>query len=439
MTAFLRTACASCLVLLASLPAFAAPVKLDTSATNSVASWHDIAAMTVNGKGSATVTPSELRPLIQTDMTTVALAMYDAASAIDGRYRPYAVTPRAPGAGASLDAAVGAAAFGVLRGLFPNRGPLYQGAYDKFVADLPAGAARDKGLALGAEVAAAMLARRANDGRSVALPAYTPAKEAGKYQGPSAVMAFVPSIRPFALARIGQFRPGPPPALTSAAYAASFNETKAIGGSASTTRTAAQSEGALFHTETPWNALTRNFGRFARSTSDTAEAARLLAAIYVVNADAILACFDAKYFYNSWRPNSAIVHAGHDGNPATAPDPAWTSSQFTPNHPEYPAAHSCTAGALATMLRLYYGTSEVDFSFDSQASGSTHHYENVEAMQKDGSEARINGGMHFRYSTVAGEKLGAKVAEWVMHRQFGKRKQALRRPARTAARQPSPE
>lgn len=422
MSSFFRTACTCSVLLLASWSASAASIKLDTSASNAVATWHEIAAATVNGKGSATVTPSELRPLIQTDMTTVALAMYDAASAIDGRYQPYAVTPRAPAAGASIDAAVGAAAHGVLRGLFPNRAALYQPAYDTYLAGLPAGAARDKGLALGAEVAAGMLANRAGDGRSAAVPAYTPAREPGKYQGPSAVMTYVPSIRPFALARIGQFRPGPPPPLTSAAYAAAFNETKAIGGKAGSARTAAQSEGALFHTEAPWNALTRNFGRFARSTGDAAEAARLLAAIYVVNADAIFACFDAKYFYNTWRPNSAIVNADLDGNPATVADKAWTSSQFTPNHPEYPAAHSCTAGALATMLRLYYGTGAVAFSFDSKASGTTHHYADVDAMRRDGSESRINGGMHFRFSTVAGEKVGAEVADWVMRKHFGKRK-----------------
>lgn len=424
MPSFLRTACAralGCLALLACCSADAASLKLDTSASNAVATWHGIAAATVSGKGSASVTAAELRPLIQTDMTTVALAMYDAACAIDGRYVPYAVTPRTPARGASLDAAIGAAAHGVLRGLFPNRAPLYQGAYEAYVAGLPAGAAREQGLALGAEVAAALLAMRANDGRSVELPAYVPGTRAGAYRGPAALMAYVPSIRPFALERVSQFRPGPPPALSSAAYAVAFNETKAIGGAASTKRSAAQSEGALFNTEAPWTALTRNFGRFARSSTDPAEAARLLAAVYLVNADAMLACFDAKYFYNAWRPNSAIVNAGRDGNPATAPDPAWTSSQATPNHPEYPAAHSCTAGALAAMLRLYYGTGEVGFMFDSQTSGTSHHYDNVEAMLKDGSEARINGGMHFRFSTEAGEKVGADVAGWVMARHFGKR------------------
>lgn len=422
MSSFFRIVCAAALSCSVLLAAGAAQVTLATTATNAVATWHDIAAATVNGKGTAAITPSEQRPLIQTDMTTVALAMYDAACAIDGRYQPYAVTPRSSRAGASMDAAIGAAAYGVLRGLFPNRGARYQPAYDQYVAALPPGAATGMGLALGAEVAAGMLAKRANDGRSVEVAAYTAPTDAGKYQGAMAVMAYVPSIRPFTLERIDQFRPGPPPALTSAAYAADFNESKAIGGAASTLRSASQSEGALFHTETPWNALTRNFGRFARSTSDPAEAARLLAAIYVVNADAILACFDAKYFYNTWRPNSAIIHADIDGNPATTADPAWRSSQFTPNHPEYPAAHSCTAGGLATLLRLYYGTGEVAFIFDSKASGTTHHYDNVDAMQIDGSEARINGGMHFRFSTSAGEKMGSEVAAWVMQKQFGKRR-----------------
>lgn len=424
MPSSFRIACASALTCAALLPTFsacAASITLDTTATNAVATWHDIAAATVHGEGTATVTPSELRPLIQTDMTTVALAMYDAASAIDGRYRPYAVTPRAPAAGASIDAAISAAAHGVLRGLFPNRAALYQAAYDKYVASMPHGVARDKGLALGAEVAAGMLAKRANDGRSVETAPYTPPKEAGRYQGATAVLAYVPSIKPFTLASISQFRPGPPPALTSAAYAADFNETKAVGGSASTMRTESQTEGALFHTEAPRIALTRNFGRFARSTTDPAEAARLLAAIYVVNADAILACFDAKYFYNTWRPNSAIVNADIDDNPATVADPTWTSSQFTPDHPEYPAAHSCTAGGLATLLRQYYGTSQVGFIFDSKASGTTHRYPDVEAMQRDGSESRINGGMHFRFSTRAGEKMGSEVAAWVMQQHFGKR------------------
>lgn len=421
MSLFLRIACIVALVLPAGATAFS-PVVLGTTSTNSVATWHDIAATTFNGHGAAPVTPEELRPLLQADMTTVVLAMYDAASAIDGRYQPYAITPRAPAAGASIDAAVGAAAYGVLRGLFPGRSQHYQRAYDAFVAALPAGAGRERGLALGAEVAAGMLAKRARDGRSVELPPYKPSTQPGKYQGEKAVMMFAPHIKPFTLNRIDQFRPGPPPALTSAAYAADFNETRALGGASSTARTAAQSNNALFNTEVPWTFLARNFGRFARSTSQPADAARLLAAAYVVNADAILACVEAKYFYNAWRPYTAVALAASDGNPATEADPSWKSSQFTPHHPEYPAAHSCTAGAMAGMLRHYFGTRQVSFGFDSDVTRSTHNYTNVDELVKESGEARIAGGMHFRFSTVAGERLGSSVAEWVMKKHFGRRK-----------------
>jgi hypothetical protein len=428
MSRFIRSACTSalaCMTLLGAAPAFAAPattITLGTTATNVVATWHDIAAATLGGTGTASITPEELRPLVQTDMTTVALAMYNASAAIDGRYQPYAVTARSPVSGASVDAAIGAAAYGVLRGLFPSRSAHYQDAYDKFVAGLPAGAARDKGLVLGAEAAAAMLANRARDGRSVELAPYVPSAEAGKFRGAKAVLMFAPSIRPYALTRIDQFRPGPPPALSSATYAADLNETKSLGGGTSATRTEAQSRIALFHTEGPLTSITRNFGRFARSTSDPADAARLLAAIYMVHADAILACFDAKYHYNAWRPHSAIAFADTDDNPATEADKAWASSQFTPYHPEYPAAHSCTSGALATLLRHYYGSGQVAFTFDSSVTGTTHHYATVEALQQESSDARIFGGMHFRFSTKAGDKLGTEVAEWTMRHHFGPRK-----------------
>lgn len=421
MSLFLRTAC------IVSLTAYlatvsAAPVVLETTSTNVVATWHEIAAATFNGKGTAAMTAEERRPLLQVDMTTVVLAMYDAASAIDGRYQPYAVKPREPAAGASMDAAVGAAAHGVLRGLFPSRWAHYQAAYDKFIAALPPGAARDKGLALGAEVAAGMLANRARDGRSAELPPYQPSKESGKYQAATAVMRFAPHIKPFTLTRIDQFRPGPPPALTSAAYAADFNETKSLGGRGSVLRTGAQSNNAQFNTEVPSTFLARNLGRFARSTSNPADAARLLAAVYVVNADAILACVEAKYFYNAWRPDTAIALAGTDGNPATEADPAWQASQFTPRHPEYPAGHSCTAGAVAGMLSQYFGTSQVGFWFDSDATRSTRTYANVDELVTESGEARIAGGMHFRFSIKAGEKIGHDVATWVLKQHFGLRK-----------------
>ena len=415
---------AGVLVLIAPLLsglAQARPITLGSSSTNAVSVWHDIAAATYSGAGSVKTTIEEAQPVVYADMATVAIAMYDAASAVDGRYQPFGAA-RAPVPEASMDAAVGAAAYGVLRGLFPGRRTHYQPAYDAFLGRLAPGPARDRGIALGAEVAAATLALRARDGRDTAVPLYAPGTSPGQYQGAKAVLMFGPSMRPFTLSRVDQFRPGPPPPMNSAAYATDFNETRALGGSNSTVRTPAQSQVALFNTEGPITSLTRNFGRLARSTADPADAARLLAAAYVVNADAILACFDAKYHYKAWRPHSAIAQADKDGNPETSADPAWRSSQFTPYHPEYPAAHSCVAGGLAGVLRHLYGSSQVSFTFDSSVTNTSQTYADLDAYLRESTEARISAGVHFRFSTVAGQKLGSNVADYAMRRHFGLRK-----------------
>lgn len=391
------------------------------AAPNVISYWDTIGAATVNAKVDTATTPEEQRPTFQNDMATLHLAMYDAVSAIDGRFRPYAIKPAAPAKGASMDAAASAAAYGVLRALFPNRGAHYQAAYDSYVATIADGEAKRKGLVLGAEVAAGIVAKRANDGRSVAMATYVPGAAAGNFRGLTPISRSFPSIRPLAMTSISQFRPPPPPALDSATYAADVNEVKAVGGAASTVRTAEQFEMARFHTEPPPIYLTRNFGKFARTTSNVADASRLMAAIYTGYADAINACFDAKYFYQAWRPQSAIQLADTDNNPATIADPAWTPSVPTPNHPEYPAAHSCTAGALGEVLRHYYGTDQVSYTFDSKVTGTTRTYLTADALTDESKMARIYGGMHFRYSTMAGATLGQQAANWAMTHHFGKR------------------
>lgn len=395
------------------------PVVATPVTTNAVSYWHDVGAATVNATAAVNTTPEELRPTFQVDLATMHLAIYDATAAIDGRYKPFLVKPVTPAAGASLDAAAGAAAYGVLRALFPNRGAQYQAAYDSFVATLAAGEGKTRGLALGAEVAAAIVANRANDGRSVVLPVYVPSTAPGKFRGLNPISRYFPAIKPFTLTSTAQFRPPPPPALDSAVYAADLNETKAYGGTVSTVRTADQLETARFHTEMPALYLTRNFGRFARSTKDVADAARLMAIIYTGYADAIDACFEAKYFYEAWRPQSAIPLADTDNNPATIADPSWTPVVPTPNHPEYPAAHSCTAGALGELLRQYYGTDKVTFTFDSNVTGTTRTYTTTDALTEESKVARIYGGMHFRYSTFAGAELGKQSANWTMQHAFG--------------------
>ena len=136
--------------------------------------------------------------------------------------------------------------------------------------------------------------------------------------------------------------------------------------------------------------------------------------------DAIGACFEAKYHYQTWRPVSAIQMADVDGNDATQVDAAWTPVLPTPNHPEYPAAHSCTSGSLGEALRGYYGTPNVTFTWDSLVTATTRTYAGIDAFNAEAGMARIHGGMHFSYATAAGEELGRRVAQWVAARHFGR-------------------
>ncbi len=393
------------------------PVVLAADKSNAVAFWHDVGVATVAAKTAGT-SEAEKYGAFPADMATLHLAMYDAAMAIERRYRPFAYVPRQTEPTASVDAALAAAACDVLATLFPSRATHYQSACTDTIAAVPDGPAKVRGLALGKAAAAAHLRARLADGRAAAMKPYTADTGAGRFRGSDPINRHWPAIRPFTLSSMAQFRPPPPPALDSARYAADFNEVKALGGKASTRRTPAQLELARFHSEMPLPYFTRNFGRFARTTADPFDAARVQAAIYANYADAIGACLEAKYHYDTWRPQSAIPLADTDNNPATAADPDWTPLLPTPNHPEYPAAHSCSAGTMSRLLRRLYGTGNVTFTWDSKVTGTSRTYTNTEALADESRDARIYGGMHFRYATSAGAELGRRVADWTMDHAF---------------------
>ena len=208
----------------------AAPVTLATNQTNVVAYWNDIANKTVLATSAVNTTPEEQRPTYFPDLAGVHVAMYDAVNAVEGRFKPFAFKPMTPAAGASTEAAVSAAAYGVLKALFPNRSAHYEAGYERRLAALPDGPAKTKGLAVGREVAEAVVRLRANDGRNVALAPYVSGTAPGQFRSanPNPVFRHFPSIKPFALNSLDQFRPAPPPALNSAAYAAAVNETRAL-------------------------------------------------------------------------------------------------------------------------------------------------------------------------------------------------------------------
>jgi PAP2 superfamily len=309
----------------------------------------------------------------------------------------------------------------VLQVLYPDRAALYQTAVTNALVAITDGEAKTRGVAIGTAAANAVLNLRLNDGRAVVLTPYVPGSSAGQFRGANPVNMFYPYIRPFALQHAAQFRPAGPPALTSARYEQDFNETKSMGATSSTARSAAQTDTARFHTDAPPRFWTRNVRQFASNQSGLADSARLMAMLWVAQADASIACFEAKYFYQAWRPTSAIVLAESDGNANTAAEAAWTPVVPTPNHPEYPAGHACNAAAVAEVLRVFYGTRQLSFGFDSGAAGLSNNrrdYISTDAMIEELQNARIWGGMHFRYACDDGAALGKAVAKWVVTTRF---------------------
>ena len=303
---------------------------------NAITDWINITTDTVLG-----ALPTE-RGSLSIDFPMVNIAIFDAVNAIDRRYTTYIARPVTSPHGASQEAAAIAAAYTVLRGNIPSRRAQLDASYASSIAGLPAGEARDRGIAVGTEVGTAVLAWRANDGRLSPVAPYVPGSEAGDYQltppafGPP-VNGYLPGVRPFAILRASQFRAYGPPALGSERFARDFNETKRLGALNSTERTDAQTETGQFFTENPTTYWARNLSNFVagRNLAPT-DQARVLAQLFVSLGDASIGCFESKYTYNFWRPVTAIQTTLDDGNPDTATDPGWTPLAVTPPHPGVP-------------------------------------------------------------------------------------------------------
>jgi hypothetical protein len=362
-------------------------------------------------------------------MGIVHVAIYDAAVAIEGGYRAYAIPLTAP-PDTSPAAAIATAAHHVLVGLQPALGltPAQQGILDgdyaAYLAAIPDGAAKTNGISVGEQVAAAVLALRANDGREKnPQPSdLNPPPPGPGVWSPGSAPALglrLPGIRPLALPSASQFRPDGPNPLTSAEYAEDFAQVKALGRVDSTMRTPEQTTEALFWTDHDLRQWNEGLLRLAAARDlDLVQTARMLAMAHVSGADALIACFDAKYHYWSWRPYQAIAQADTDGNPATMADPTWQPLRATPNHPEYPSAHACHSSALAEALQAFFGTDNVTFSLESRITGTTRVYDHFHDAVKEVARARVLSGFHFRNSDQEGANLGRKVGDYVVQHLF---------------------
>jgi hypothetical protein len=219
--------------------------------------------------------------------------------------------------------------------------------------------------------------------------------------------------------RPDQFRPGPPPALDSPRYARDFEETRLYGAETGSLRTAEQTETARFWTELvqqPHNRTLRNL--VTRLGLDLREAARALALGTAVMADSLIACWDAKYAYGYWRPVTAIPAGDTDGNDETAADPGWEPLAPTPNHPEYPSAHTSVTAGLGAAAAELVGGRRIELDIASSVTGTTRHFEHVADLERDIENARVYIGFHWRTSGEAGSRLAERVARWEVHRFF---------------------
>lgn len=349
-------------------------------------------------------------------------AVFDAVNGIQRAHRPYFVTALAP-AGASPEAAVAAAANATLSALFPATN--FTTLYAAQLAAVTNAAARDAGVAWGQSVAASLLALRAGDGATNVVP-YTPGTAPGEWRPtlPANAPALLPGwglVRPFTMVSGDQFRPQPPPALNTAAYSYEFETVKQYGAANSTVRTANQTEVAQFWadgggTATPpghWNVIAQDVAT-ARGTT-LAESARLFALLNFAAADSAIACWDAKYAYNLWRPITAVREADTDGNPETAGDPAWTPLVATPPFPEYSSGHSTFSRSAATVLAGFFGTDAIAFTTTSDGlTGVTRSYAGFSAAADEAGISRIFGGIHWPSANLHAQACGLQIGQQVL-------------------------
>jgi hypothetical protein len=378
-----------------------------------IVDWNQHAQATLVAAGPAT---SNNPIAMARTFAIMHLAMFDAIDACHPAYSHHLTTlPASPDA--SPQAAAAAAAHAVLAALYPDQRSVLVQHFADAMAALGEGRREAAGAALGEAAARQLLAQRKDDGTVGTPDTYRPFTAPGTYV-PTAlpVVSNVALRKPFALQRIAQFRPPPPPSLGSATWVRDFNETREWGAANSVVRSAWQTETARFWEQlgTPaWNQVARTLS--ARQPMALAERARVFALLNVAMFDAYLAVFDAKYYYHFWRPVTAIRNGDRDGNDATARDPAWRPLIETPPHPEYPCAHCAADGAVGVILTAAFGaTTPASFRLTFAAMpGVTRDYASIAEMQHDIFMARIWGGVHFRNSNEVGEALGATVGRYV--------------------------
>ena len=324
---------------------------------------------------------------------------------------------------ASPEAAAAAAAHDALLYYFPGSKARLDAQLASSLAGVTDGSAEQQGVKYGQAAAARLIQLRSNDGRNAPITFdQAPAKGVWRPTPPTFTPFFDPwlgQVKPMMMTSSTQFRPGPPPALTSALYTKDFNEVKAVGAKVGSTRTAQQTETALFTTDIaigPYQAALRDLT--ARRGMDISDTARLFAAVDMSVTDAIIAVWDSKYHYGYWRPITAIQLADTDGNDDTLEDPAWEPLVANPPYPDYVSGFNGVTGAYTGSLSRILGAGQLDLYITSATAGVTRHYMTASALNKDGIDGRVYLGLHFRTADEVAIDMGTQVANWGLDHYF---------------------
>lgn len=396
-------------------------------AQDPVSAWNEIAEKAVKTAGAPP-------PVAALDFAIVHLAIYEAVESIDRRYEPYHAF--VPGATGSMSAAAAKAGHDVLFALFPA--PAQRAAVDAAYMNFVTANGIDPfdpGVGVGKQAAADILTLRSNDGRfppnqvpflgSTAIGQWRPTPSLLPGPPPNLAPGLTPwvaNVKPFTMNSDSQFRVEPPPDLTSDAWEDDYNEVKSIGSRDSTARTAEQTDIGYFWADSG-PILWQNALRFiSRNYVDSVgDAARMFALADTALADAQIACWDSKYFYNFWRPITAIRLGDQDGNPGTEVDADWQPLINTPNFPEYPSGHASISGAVSHMLRLFFHTDELNFQMtttNANAAQKTRHFTRFSQAESEVVNARVYVGIHYRHSDRVARVQGLRVADWVFKKFF---------------------
>jgi hypothetical protein len=410
----------------------APPVAADAAA---VTHWNQLATSTLAAIPAA---DGGAPPAFQINMGMTQGAVYDAVNAIGPkRHQPYLLERRF-GATASTDAAVATAAYDVLTEListapervpFPGRDGLLDTLAAEYATSLAAiadGPPERKGIAAGHAAADAMLEARANDGR-FGPSQWVPDTRPGHWWpllNPAGQQILDPTpwaggVEPFLIQSPSQFRTAPPLALDSAGYAAELNAVKDLGWATASTRTDEQTYVAKWWQSAPilsWNEVARQL--ITRNDLNAADSARLLALQNLSGADALINCWNDKYYYDFWRPWNAIPRAGEDDNPATVAEPGWTALITAP-YPDHPSGHNCNDAAHVTILRMYFGD-VIDGGFQITSASAllapdepkVRTFASFSQPLAELIDARIWAGLHYRHADIQGQLLGRNVANY---------------------------